>query len=281
MTGASLVLDGARLDLVVVVVFRAVDAKIYIQRDAIRLHLERASERERQEKSRRERDKRGGENDAEWSRTRRGSHRGEIPASIGRGVADRGTRAAYAGRGRHKGVDKVAIAHGTQLHAPALLPTNPRQPPNVSPTDRHRHSRPRIAHPRVRTPPLFQQARSTRTIPSLYLSPLPVTGLRAPLGITKRTTPLDSKREISQTTRWQRCSCRELLVLDASTNLQGNPSRRSPSCDPRTSPHPLPPSTRLFPPFILLFLFLFLSCARNPAPSPIQRGLTGPRSPTI
>lgn len=85
----------------------------------------RASENDRRRAG--ERDKRGGENDAEWARTRRGSHTGvkyRLPSVAG--VADRATGAAYAGRGRHKGVDKVAIAHGTQLHAPALLPTNPR-----------------------------------------------------------------------------------------------------------------------------------------------------------
>lgn len=168
--------------------------------------------------------------------------------------------------GRRKGVDKVAIAHGTQLHAPAPVPTNspvyPDRPPSALPPP---HRAPSRAHPTAFPASPLNPRGSLSLCLSLShpLFPPPVSGF--PLGITKRTTPLDSKREISQTTRWQRCSCRELLVLGASTNLRGNPSRRSPSRATR-GPHLTPSvafSTRLFPPLVLSSSFL--PCARNPA----------------
>jgi len=108
LTGASSILDGARLNLSS---FERSTLK-YIRRDAIR--PQRASEGKSWGEGQRD-----GEKDAEWTRTRRGSHTGvkyRLPSVAG--VADRDTGAVYAGRGRHEGVDKVAIAHGTQLHAP-------------------------------------------------------------------------------------------------------------------------------------------------------------------
>jgi hypothetical protein len=237
----------------------------------------RASERggERQKGTRRE--------DNRVARTMRSGrgHDGVMSASVGlarAGVVGRGDiRRATRGKGRHKGVDKVAIAHGTQLHAPALPPANPLPSPGSHPrsTTPSALSRPRVVQPsRVgRWGALFQRALSplnplSRTIPAALPPPralLPSPGPRSPLGITKRTTPLDSKREISQTTRWQRCSCRELLALDASTNLRGNPPVRpharpeDSSAPSATSPLPFNPSL-----FVLCCSSSFLPYARSP-----------------
>jgi len=94
------------------------------------------------------------ENDrvARTMRSGRG-HDGVMSASVGlarAGVVGRGDIGrATRGKGRHKGVDKVAIAYGTQLHAPALPPANPLPSPGSHPrsTTPSALSRPRVVQP--------------------------------------------------------------------------------------------------------------------------------------
>lgn len=66
-----------------------------------------------------------GENDAEWARTQRGNVGLRWSCARGGGGSGKHREGNARGKGWHKGVDKVAIAHETQLHAPALPPANP------------------------------------------------------------------------------------------------------------------------------------------------------------
>lgn len=117
---------------------------------------------------------RSGENDAEWSRTRRGNvgFRWSCVGARGWQVGGWHREGGARGKGRHKGVDKVAIAHGTQLHAPALPPVL-QASPFFHPPDLASHprsatpsalSRPRVRKPRSRAP--------HRAFPSDPLNPL-------------------------------------------------------------------------------------------------------------
>lgn len=220
---------------------------------------------------------RSGENDAEWPRTRRGNvgFRWSCVGARGWQVGGWHREGSARGKGRHKGVDKVAIVHGTQLHAPALPPVlqaSPffHPPARIPPPISHPIGTlvPASATPGVARPTALSQrsAQPTREPPS-PLALLSSPGSRSPLGIAKRTTPLDPKREISQTTRWQRCSCRELLALDASTNLRSNPPAgphvRSEILQ-RTLRYLLPLS---FNPPALFFAFLFVACPAVSLPS--------------
>ena len=162
-------------------------------------------------------------------------------------------------RGRHKGVDKVAIAHGTQLHASPralslflflslsfsfslslsssfVLFLPPFAPPSssFSSLDRSTHtllfSSPLLSS--LLSPPLFSSllfSLDRHQHSHLRSEPLPLFGF--PGTVHNRFTPNlplspgklrrdDSKQEISQTTRRQRCSCREFLACPAvSTNF--------------------------------------------------------------
>lgn len=156
-----------------------------------------------------------------------------------------------ARKGWHKGVDKVAIVHGTQLHAPAHAASDPSTSANPIST-------PTLAMRNLVAPTALPAARSTSSVshnPSRS---------SAPLGITKRRTPLDSKREISQTTRWQRCSCRELLLVDASTNLRGERSCNLETTLYLTSSHlPHPPNFSRSSPSSFFFPMFTIRIAAN------------------
>ena len=165
-------------------------------------------------------------------------------------------------RGRHKGVDKVAIAHGTQLHAPprslclslSLSPPLARFLPSFAPSsssfsslDHSTHTlhfasllftsllfssllfSSRFISSSLLSSALFSSRSTTISTPNPQSKPLPLFGF--PGTVHNRLIPNlplspgnlrrdDSKQEISQTIRRQRCSCREFLACFAvSTNF--------------------------------------------------------------